>query len=326
MLANKPYYKAVRDVLAANIASGRLPEGTRLFTAAVADRLGISRPPARRALSMLEKEGVLRALDAKGFIVGKAQAAQAVTRNLHLLDLDLAGELTLNVGQASWERIFEKIEYDVMNCSPFGAYQISEAAVGELYKVSRTVVRDVLSRMQERGLIAKDRSSHWIAGPLSARTLDEAHEVRRLLEPCALGGALQLLDRDDLIAMRARVRMTLESGGAPTQAAIDRLESDLHQTCIRSVRNRRLFDIIGRSQLSHVINRLFGTYIGIHDESGMLSEHRLVFDHLILGDSIGAEAAMRHHLDADHARARARLKVLSVFGNPEIAPYLVRVH
>lgn len=326
MLANKPYYKAVRDVLAANIASGRLPEGTRLFTAAVADRLGISRPPARRALSLLEKEGVLRALDAKGFVVGKTQAAHAVTRNLHLLDLDLAGELTLKVGQASWERIFEQIEHDVMNCSPFGAYQISEAAVGELYKVSRTVVRDVLSRMQERGLITKDRSSHWIAGPLSARTLDEAHEVRRLLEPCALGGALQLLDRDDLIAMRARVRMTLESGGAPTQAAIDRLESDLHQTCIRPVRNRRLFDIIGRSQLANVINRLFGTYIGIHDESGMLSEHRLVFDHLILGDSVGAEAAMRHHLDADHTRARARLKVLSVFGNPEIAAYLVRVH
>jgi DNA-binding GntR family transcriptional regulator len=325
--ANKPYYRAVRDVLAANIESGRLPEGTRLFTAAVADRLGISRPPARRALSLLEKEGMLRALDAKGFIVGsKAQAAQAVTRNLHLLDLDLAGELTLNVGQASWERIFEQVEHDVMNCSPFGAYQISEAAVGELYNVSRTVVRDVLSRMHERGIIAKDRSSHWIAGPLSARTLDEAHEVRRLLEPCALGGALPLLDRDEVIAMRARVRATLESGGAPSQATIDTLESDLHQACIRPVRNRRLAEIVRLSQLSHVINRLFGTYIGIHDESGMLSEHRLVYDHLILGDGAGAEAALRHHLDADHGRARARLKVLSVFGNPEIAPYLVRVH
>ncbi len=92
------------------------------------------------------------------------------------------------------------------------------------------------------------------------------------------------------------------------------------------MRNRRLAEIVRLSQLSHVINRLFGTYIGIHDESGMLSEHRLVYDHLILGDGTGAEAALRHHLDADHGRARARLKVLSVFGNPEIAPYLVRVH
>jgi DNA-binding GntR family transcriptional regulator len=78
--------------------------------------------------------------------------------------------------------------------------------------------------------------------------------------------------------------------------------------------------------LSHVVNRLFGTYIGIHDETGMLHEHRLVFDHLILGNAEGAEIALRHHPDEDHSRARSRLKVLSVFGNPEIAPYLSRVH
>jgi hypothetical protein len=36
--------------------------------------------------------------------------------------------------------------------------------------------------------------------------------------------------------------------------------------------------------------------------------------------------ALRHHLDADHARARARLKVLSVFDAAAIAPYLTRIH
>lgn len=75
-----------------------------------------------------------------------------------------------------------------------------------------------------------------------------------------------------------------------------------------------------------MINRLFGTYIGVHDETDMLMEHRLTFDHLLLGDGAGAEAALRHHLDADHQRARARLKVLSVFSEPEIASYLVRIH
>lgn len=327
MTANKPYYEVVREVLAANIESGRLPAGTRLFTAAVADRLGVSRPPVKRALMLLEKEGRVRRNGAHGYVVGGAGSdADPIRRNLHQIDLDLTGRVSGTLVQPSWERIFEAVEEDVMNCIPFGTYQISEAALGDHFSVSRTVIRDVLSRMHGRGIIAKDRSSHWIAGPLSARMLDEAHDMRRLLEPSAIGAGLPHLDRQMLGAMRERVRVTLEKGAAVSQDAIDALEADLHSGCIEPVRNRRLAEAVRLSQISLVINRLFGTYIGVHDETDMLMEHRLVFDHLIMGDGPGAEAALRHHLDADHGRARARLKVLSVFSEPAIAPYLIRIH
>ena len=52
--------------------------------------------------------------------------------------------------------------------------------------VSRTVVRDVLARLQERGLIRKSASSHWIAGPLTARTVSEKFQLRGIVEPAAL--------------------------------------------------------------------------------------------------------------------------------------------
>lgn len=327
LTANTPYYEVVREVLATNIASGRLPAGTRLFTSAVADRLGVSRPPVKRALTLLEKQGLVHLTGANGYVVGATDGeAQSVRRNLHMLDLELSGRLSGTHVQASWERIFEAVENDVMNCIPFGTYQISEAALGDHFSVSRTVIRDVLSRMHGRNIIAKDRSSHWIAGPFSARMLDEAHDVRRLLEPSALGAAMPHLERGALSAMRERVRATLEQGAAVSQDRIDALETDLHTGCVAPVRNRRLAEAVRLSQLSLVINRLFGTYIGVHDETDMLMEHRLTFDHLLLGDGAGAEAALRHHLDADHQRARARLKVLSVFSEPEIASYLVRIH
>ena len=41
-----------------------------------------------------------------------------------------------------------------------------------------TVVRDVLSRLHERGLIRKNQSSHWIAGPLTAQTVREKFSCR----------------------------------------------------------------------------------------------------------------------------------------------------
>ncbi|MBD3764616.1 MAG: hypothetical protein IE927_07725 [Rhodobacterales bacterium] len=73
------------------------------------------------------------------------------------------------------------------------------------------------------------------------------------------------------------------------------------------------------------VNRLFATCVARHDESALLAEHRLVLDHLALGDGSGAAAALRHHIQADHIRTRARLRVLSVFPDPVTAPWLARV-
>jgi hypothetical protein len=62
------------------------------------------------------------------------------------------------------------------------------------------------------------------------------------------------------------------------------------------------------------VNRLFATHVARHDENAQLAEHRLVVDHLALGDGPGAAVALRHHIEADHIRTRARLRVLSVIG------------
>lgn len=328
LAAARPYYQMVREVLASNVANGNLPMGTRLQTSSVADRLGVSRPPVKRALDLLALDGVITALDTQGYVVGAAAPGDSVPArtNLHRLALDLPEALGKNLGQASWERIFEAVEAEVLNCIPFGTFQVSEAVIGDYFDVSRTVVRDVLSRMDTRGLISKDRSLHWIAGPMGARMLNDAHDVRRLTEPTALAAAASQLDVGWLKAARETLQAALLVSGAVPAATIERVEQDLHVEALRPLRNRLLAQTVHLSQISLVINRLFSTYIGVHDEAEMLREHALVMDHLLIGDADGAMVASRHHLDADHERARARLKVLSVFDAAEIAPYLTRVH
>lgn len=323
----KPYYQIVRDALSANIASGRLPAGTRLLATAVADRLGVSRPPVKRALELLERDGVVAAWGAQGYIVGGSDEAESVRRpNLHQMELDLPAELVETLGQPSWERIYAAAEADVLNCIPFGTFQVSEAVLGDYFGVSRTVVREVLSRMDARALISKDRSSHWLAGPLGARMLDDAHDVRRLLEPDALSTALPALDPQRLQSARRRIEDVLAAGLGPSPAMLEVMEAELHVSPLAALRNRRLAETVALSQVSLVINRLFGKYIGLHGETELLQEHRLVFDHLLAGDGEGAGLSLRRHLDADHQRSRARLKVLSVFDTPDVAPYLTRIH
>src|SRR5262245_7591377 len=98
------YYEIVRDALRRNIDLGHLPGGTLLFVAAVADRIGVSRPPVRRALELLARDGVVRRNKGRGFVVANGAWPEPSKRvNLHALPLEISAELGGIVGRASWE-------------------------------------------------------------------------------------------------------------------------------------------------------------------------------------------------------------------------------
>lgn len=327
-MKNRAYYKIVEETIARSIADRRLPAGTQLNTSILAERFSISRPPIARALKMLAERGLIRRVRGRGFMVLGDGIDTPIRRDLHQVEFDLSNDHGREEALVapSWERILEEVEADVLNCIPFGTYMISETIMCQHYGVGRSVVRDVLARMHARRIVRKDRQSHWVSGPLSARMLNDAHELRRKIEPTAVAHAIERVPTDVLAAMRERLRNAISAGLALSQPQVDLFEADLHTTCVRASPNQLLADMVRTLQLAHVIDRLFGTYIGVHNAVEMLVEHRLVFDHMLVADRDGTEAALRFHLDADHERARARLKVLSVFDDPMVAPYLSRIY
>jgi DNA-binding GntR family transcriptional regulator len=60
------------------ILSGKLPAGTRLRQADLADQLGISRTPLREALMKLEQEGLITVLPRGGFQVVELKLEEAI--------------------------------------------------------------------------------------------------------------------------------------------------------------------------------------------------------------------------------------------------------
>lgn len=330
----------VEDLLVRSIASGALPAGTQLMASPLAERLSVSRSPVTRALKSLADDGLIVPVAGQGYMVAGEGVEHPVRRNLHELELTLGADPEgRNAPVApSWEPILEDVAEAVLNAIPFGTFMISETVLGQHFGVSRTVVRDVLSRLHGRRMIRKDRQSHWITGPLSAQRLADAHALRRQLEPLAVAEAIGQVPHAELAAMRERLRAALVAAGpppdpgspdtglGPSQPELDAFEADLHETCVAAAPNRLLADTVRPLQLAHVVNRLFAAYIGVHDAHALLAEHRLVFDHMLIGDPGGTAAALRFHLDAEHERARARLKVLSIFDEPAVAPYLSRIH
>ncbi|SHG68005.1 DNA-binding transcriptional regulator, GntR family [Pollutimonas bauzanensis] len=82
-----PTYAALRDRLRAEILSGRLAAGSRLTTASLVQRFGVSQMPVREALQALEGEGLLEIAPHKGAAVLPLDEARV--RNIY----DLRGAL-----------------------------------------------------------------------------------------------------------------------------------------------------------------------------------------------------------------------------------------
>lgn len=321
-------YAIVEAVLRANIANGRLPEGLVLLEGPIAEILQMSRAPVQRALQHLEADGLIRRFDGRGFLVGSpASRAAPLRTDLKSLGLDVsdAADEALQ-SRSSWERIYDTVEADVAGCVVFGQYRIVETALADHFAVSRTVVRDVLSRLQERGLVRKNQSSHWIAGPLTAKSIKDAFAIRRLLEPPALVSAAPHLDAGRLAALYDRYRETERDLDRLPDERLVEFETLLIDSCVLTTPNDKLAELIRNNLLPVLAGERLLRQLGLPGERAVVTEHRLVVE-LLLRGAVGAAAAMLdRHLDAAMSRNIAQMKIVAVIPEPRsIAAYLTRV-
>jgi DNA-binding GntR family transcriptional regulator len=316
-------YEIVRETLAGHIRANRLPPGLVLLEGPVAELFRTSRGPVKAALRSLSDEGLIERFDGRGYLVSGSTAPLRVDLAEAGLTLDDTVDEQELQARSAWERIYSDAEQEVGMALPFGRFHVNEVRMGEHFDVSRTVIRDVLSRMQERGLVEKSPRSHWVAGPLTASAIREFYQIRGMLEPQALIQAVPNLDIDELVAMRDRIRSMETRYPKVSADELTGIDVDLHTRCVQRIDNKRMAAMIRQAQLPLVANQTFLQHLGIPEETPELGEHKLVFEHLIQGSPAAAAAALAAHLERSLDRALIRLKVLSVKPTPPLAPYLM---
>ena len=321
-------YAIVEEVLRANIADGRLPKGLVLLEGPIAEIFQTSRAPVQRALLNLEAERLVHRFEGRGYLVGAPGRGQAPLRvDIKTLGLVIPQAVDKALqSRSSWERIYETVESDVAGCVVFGQYRIIEIEIAEHFQVSRTVVRDVLSRLHERGLVRKNQSSHWVAGPLTAKSIKDHFAVRRILEPPALVTAAPRLDRARLINLFERLCEAEKITPIRPDGSVEELETLLVETCVLTTPNDKLAELI-RNNLSQVMasERLL-RQLGLPSDRTAITEHRLIAELLMRGAVDAAAAMFDAHLDAAMNRNISQMKIVAVIPGPRsIAPYLTAI-
>lgn len=300
-------FEAAADLIRHNIEIGLLYPGLVLQESALSERMEMSRATVKRALEMIEAEGRIRRFSGRGFVVAGGTGAPR-REDLRLIEFDVSG-LDSAFSKPNWLRIYDDVAYHVTRCPVFGRYRIIEALVAEEFGVSRTLIRDALGRLQERGLVQKSRTSRWVVEPLTSQKIKDKYQLRSILEVAALRSARlpveALRDLADEIG-----QLSTSTVLTPSQwFALDQRFFDL---AILTTPNDDLaaYASSNRLALESCQSALFS--LGLPPDTQSLLELGQVAE-LALSGSISAAASMLSmHLQKARDRTVAQLKITAI--------------
>lgn len=317
----EPLYETISRVLRHNIQSGRLPDGLVLIEGPIAKLMQTSRAPVQASLRMLNAEGLIHRFRGRGYLVG--DGSHPLTPNRRPLD-----EFGLDIPESSrsalavrgtWQRVYDKVESEIAACQIFGEFRVIETELANHLGVSRTVARDVLSRLNERGLIRKGATSHWLAGPLTARTLREKFELRSIMEPAALKLAAEYIDHTRIVQICDQIK----NGKAKDSAE---LEDALMRHCLGRAPNSALVEIISNNRLLLSATDKALSDLGLPVDPVALDQYGTLFELIGSSQINSATEFLKEHLRTLSFKSLARLKIVALIPESEsLPPYLTRV-
>jgi DNA-binding GntR family transcriptional regulator len=319
-------YQRALQVIASEIRCGGWQDAARLNETAVATRFGISRAPARQALAELEALGLVRKAGGRGYQIvagaespGSGIGIDPVETALH------SDEMRLNFF-ASWEPIYRQVEMDIVSRTSIASWRLNEAVLAKSFGVSRTVAREVVARLQQRGIVAKDGAGRWQAAALTATHVTQLYELRWTLEPLALEQAYPRLPESLLPQLVTDLKEAIEAGEGADGEMLDRIEQQLHGDLLGYCENAPLMQAINLPQAILVAHhRLYQPKAPTIEEEPFLLEHLDVFERLSAGRAAEAGQALARHLQI--SRERAMVRISSAARNlslPDVA-YLERL-
>jgi DNA-binding FadR family transcriptional regulator len=205
---------------------------------------------------------------------------------------------------------------------PPGARLPTEAAFMDEFGVSRTVVREALSKLQQTGAVqTRHGVGTFVVGPpdagkgfrIAPRHLATLHDVIAVLElrigieTEAAALAAQRRDETHLKAMRA----ALGDFARAVEAGRDAVEADLrfHREIARATTNPHFTGLMATFGAKIIPRaRLGSDDVPDLERAAYLrrvnAEHESIYDAIAAGDAEGARAAMRTHLANSRERRR----------------------
>jgi DNA-binding GntR family transcriptional regulator len=196
---------------------------------------------------------------------------------------------SLTLGHTTYERLRSMI----FSGSLSAGEALQEKKLAARLGVSRTPVREAMTRLTMEGLVQRSAGLTPVVRRLSTSDFIEILHIRRLLEVEAAGLAAQKGGSDELVSIRARTA-AFKEGSMPTAEDHIATDDQLH-ACVAALAGSGLL-----AELIHDLRQKTKIFdmgrVPERFEPG-IAEHLEIIDAIISRDGPRAEAAMRTHID-----------------------------
>jgi DNA-binding GntR family transcriptional regulator len=182
-----------------------------------------------------------------------------------------------------------------------GARITVDVLVREL-EVSQTPIREALGRLEGEGLVVKTHLVGYSASQqITRQRFDEIYELRLLLEPDGARRAAQRVSEEQMCKLKdtADQMRKLDSRERSSYSRFARLDGDFHD---------KIMEIAGNELIRHTLTHLhihfhiFRLMFHARVTEEALSEHESILAALSSRDELGADRAMRDHIERSHQR------------------------
>lgn len=173
--------------------------------------------------------------------------------------------------------------------------RLGEQQLADLFNVSRTQVREALTRLMARGIVTVSARRGWFVIEPTADEAREAFEARRVIELGLLRQArVRPVSRDAISQLRAHIAREEAAIAGADVGARSYLLGDFH-VCLceclgNSLLSETLRDLTARTTLTAMLHQ------SSEQAEDSCSEHVLIVEALERGDLEEAEQLMQAHL------------------------------
>ncbi|TCT04340.1 GntR family transcriptional regulator [Aquabacter spiritensis] len=229
---------------------------------------------------------------------------------------------------ATSQKLIDEIATSIRTKIVSGAYapgqRLKQEMLAEEFGVSRTPIREALSRLQAQGLVAQEQRRSAVVSTPSPRDIAETFQIRAELEGLAAGLAARWISDEALDRLRAshdrfiRVIDTLraaQKGAKPRRPAARRKDGPLEWAAM----NAEFHDLIAAASSNRNLERMIAEMRAGYTGAAVATA-------VIAMDLTRLEGLARHHgaiLAALEKRDAARARRLMIEHVLEAASYVV---
>jgi len=206
-----------------------------------------------------------------------------------------------NQGASLVDQAYLRLRNEILTCILAPGQVVSERELAQRYEVSKTPIREALTRVCHDGLVQRLSGRGYIIAPITIQYIRDLFDLRLVLELAAAERAARNAAPTQIAALQEMSAISYCLEDPASHAAFLRTNRDFHLALAAAADNRRLVELL--EGLLIEMDRLFYLGLRLRDSSmEMRREHQELVAALAAGDTAGVREVLARQINASRDR------------------------